>query len=110
MIFLVVTHNALTQLNIQLHRETFAVSKKYSKYKASSGDNVFSSKYCCGRLITIDTHEALTTTALIERNEVLKFQVVTATRKRSKEFTKPVNNSHISRVIRVLIDKPEDSV
>ncbi len=41
----------------------------------------------------------------LSRIEMLSFQVLTAP---AKEF-KTVNNS-ISRVIRVLIDKPEDSV
>ncbi len=54
-------------------------------------DNVFSSKYCCARLIT---------TNLNRNGSPVSLHVLTAP---VKEFKK-VNNS-ISRVIRVLIDK-----
>ncbi len=93
---MVVTHNALTQLD--MHLQTYL--------RGSLVDNVFSSKYCCAWLITM-TKSALTyhPTNWNTNGSPLSFQVLTAP---AKEL-KTVNNS-ISRVIRVLIDKPEDSV
>ncbi len=79
---MVVTHNALTQLD--MHLQTYL--------RGSLVDNVFSSKYCCARLITM-TKSALTYHR--HRNgSPLSFQVLTAP---AKEF-KTVNNS-ISRVM-----------